>query len=619
MKRARRLLLVGVAVALAWTNLFAQQNLSDPHEVLNRYFEAAGGLDRLKAESTAYFEAEISVAGMQGTFKSWFARPDRLRNDIDLGILKMIQADNGEYEWTLDSNGKLQKITNPDEASIKRREVRKRIAEYEYADRGSETFEIIFEGTDSVDAKECYAIRIENIINNDVLTYFINTDNFLLEKSVSLEANNSNDQFFADYRLIDGLMVPFWNKQVAHMTGQEQEIILTEYVSNPPLDPTIFDPPGEGEKDYRFAQGNSAENIPMVFAENHIFIPVIVDCRERFWILDTGAALSVVSEKFAAELRLEKQGDLKGMGAGGTVNISFTELPPFSLTGIEFDKQMVAVVDLTELNRVICMEIAGILGFDFLSRFVTKVDFANENVSFYEPETFEYKGEGNEIPLHIRENVFTVKATLDGEHSGNWLFDLGASSTSLHGAYALREGYSDVKGVVRIARGAAHAFKMKKIRSETVDFAGYTVREPIVSFPYGGSDTTFTADRIGTLGNTLFRNFVIFCDYAGERLIVEKGEKFDGIYPEDHSGMQLTRAEDDDIAVLHVADDTPAAKSGFREGDILKSINGIDIGRLNGLIAIRSMLCDEPGTKYKFVVVRDGIEKKLNIKLAKTF
>jgi hypothetical protein len=613
------LLVTGIAVALASTNLFAQQDISDPHEVLNRYFEAAGGLDQLKAESTRYFEANISVAGMQGTFKSWFARPDRSRNDVDLGILKMIQADNGEYEWTLDSNGKLQKITNPDEASIKRREVRKRIAEYEYADRGSETFEIIFEGTDSVDAKECYAIRIENIINNDVLTYFINTDNFLLEKSVSLEANNSNDQFFADYRLIDGLMVPFWNKQVAHMTGQEQEIILTEYVSNPPLDPTIFDPPGEGEKDYRFAQGNSAENIPMVFAENHIFIPVIVDCKERFWILDTGAALSVVSEKFAAELRLEKQGDLKGMGAGGTVNISFTELPPFSLTGIEFDKQMVAVVDLTELNRVICMEIAGILGFDFLSRFVTKVDFANENVSFYEPETFEYKGEGNEIPLHIRENVFTVKATLDGEHSGNWLFDLGASSTSLHGAYALREGYSDVKGVVRIARGAAHAFKMKKIRSETVDFAGYTVREPIVSFPYGGSDTTFTADRIGTLGNTLFRNFVIFCDYAGERLIVEKGDKFDGIYPEDHSGMQLTRAEDDDIAVLHVADDTPAAKSGFREGDILKSINGIDIGRLNGLIAIRSMLCDEPGTKYKFVVVRDGIEKKLNIKLAKTF
>lgn len=619
MKRAGILFVAGIAVALASTNLRAQQHMSDPYEILDRYFEAAGGLDQLKAESTAYFEADISVAGLQGTLKSWFVRPDRLRNDLDLGIFKMTQADNGEYEWTIDSNGKLQKVTNPDEATVKRKEVRKRIAQYAYADRESDTFEVSFEGSESVEEKDCYAIKIANNINNDVLTYYISADDFMLEKRVSLEGDNSNDQYFSDYRNIDGLTVAFRQKEIAHMTGQEQEITLTEYVSNPPIDPALFEPPEEVAKDYRFISGNSAENIPVIFAENHIFIPVIIDCRERFWVLDTGAALSVITEKYAAELGLEKQGDLKGMGAGGTVDIAFTELPPFSLTGIEFDRQTVAVVDLSKLNRMVCIEAAGILGFDFLSRFVTKVDFANQLVSLYDPETFEYDGDGNEIPLHIRENVFSVEATLDGEHSGNWLFDLGASSTSLNGAYALREGYSDIKGVVSVSHGAANAFTTKKIRSERIDFAGYTVSEPIVRFPYGGTDTTFTSDRLGALGNTLFRNFVIYCDYAGERLIVEKGDKFDGEYPEDNSGLQLMRSMDNGIEVMHVSENTPAARAGFREGDILRSINGIDVGHFDGLMAIRSMLCDEPGTKYKFVVVRDGEEKKLNIKLAKTF
>ncbi|HUV29689.1 MAG TPA: aspartyl protease family protein [Acidobacteriota bacterium] len=616
----RRHVLAGcLLAALISTAAFAQGDLTDPYEILGRHFEANGGLDRLKAEQTEYMEGTLSVAGLEGTLKVWTQLPDRSRVEVDLGIFTQIQGDAGEYQWVLDSNGKLQKITNPDEATVKRREVQRRMAAYEHADPRSDVFTVTFEGVEKVEDKDCYVIKVTNSISKDVYTSHIDTENLLLKKSVAIEGTNSRDVFYKDYREIDGLMVAFWTREIAHQTGQAQEVTITKYVSNPRIDPSLFEPPAEGGKDYRFATGNSAENIPFQFVGNHLYVPVTVGCKVRLWILDSGASVSVVTKRFADELGLQLEGDLKGRGVGGTVDLKLTTLPPFSLPGVEFDEQTVAVVDLTELTRALGMDVAGILGFDFLSRFVTGIDYASQLVSFYDPETFVYAGDGKELDVHVRDGLFRVKATLDGMHSGIWLFDLGASITSIDGAYALRNGFTEMKGVEVIGRGAANAFGTKNVRCKSIELAGFTVDNPIVNFSYGGTDTVSTQDQIGILGNTLFRNFVIYCDYANERVILEKGDKFNQEFPEDRSGMQLTGGEGGAVEVLFVADGTPAAKAGFRQGDIVQSVNGIDTEYIDGLIAVRRMLMEKPGTRYTFVVDRQDQEKNLKLKLANLF
>jgi hypothetical protein len=268
---------------------------------------------------------------------------------------------------------------------------------------------------------------------------------------------------------------------------------------------------------------------------------------------------------------------------------------------------------------MLAVEVVGILGFDFLSRFVTKVDYANELVSFYDPETFEYTGDGKEIDVHIKNSVFMAKATLDNEYSGTFLFDLGASSISLHGAYALKNRFTDRKGVVGIGRGAGEAFSSKKIKGKKIEFAGFTLDDPPISFSYGGTDTTFTADEIGILGNTLFRNFVVYCDYANERVILEKGENFNKKFSEDHSGLQIIRGKDEGYELLYVSEDTPAEKAGFQAGDILKSINGVDLEYFKDLTAVRDIMKEDPGTKYTIIVSRNGEEKKMKLKLADLF
>lgn len=620
MQRYRVVLAASLIIAAVLAGAVTGQDLSDPYEILNKYFDASGGLERLKAERTSYSEATLSVAGMEGPMRVWTEKPNRTRAEVDLGIIKMTQGDNGEFEWILDANGKLQRITKADEATLKRKEVQRRMAEYEYADPGSDVFTVTFERTEEIEDTGCYVVKIANSINSDYHTYFIGIDDFLLKKSTAIQGEKSGDTYAGDYRAVDGLLVAFYLKQIPHQTGQAQEIRIAHYESNLEIEPGLFDPPEEGEKDYEFTAGIAAENIPFEFIDNHIFIPVVVNGREQLWVIDTGAGMSVLDMAFAEEMGLELEGDMKGVGAAGTVDVSFANLPPYELEGIRFKGQAVAVIDMSELLRRIGIETVGILGFDFLSRFVTKVDYANELVSFYDPESFEYKGDGHELDVHIKESVFETQATLDGAHSGTWLFDLGAGTTHLETAYAVREGYTEKHGVLGMGHGAGNEVLRKVVKADSMQFAGFTVYKPKISFGYGGTDTTLTADKIGILGNTLFRDFVLYVDYANERVIVEKGEKFGQPWPEDHSGLQIAwTVEGGEVEVTYVSPDTPADEAGFEKGDIVVSINGIEVEYLDGVIAIREMLRAEPGVVYALGIERAGQARQLSIKMEELY
>ena len=370
----QKVVIAGLILLTLRACAFAQNNPDDPYVILNNYFKAMGGLDRLKAEQSSYFEAEISFGGFEGTLKIWEQQPGYSRYEVDLGIFNVLQGKNDKYEWTLDQNGKLQKTTNFDDVTIKRKDIKKRIEKFEYANPKSEIFKVTYEGVQAVDGKDCYVIKIANNICWDNLTYFINADNYMLEKSISIEGTESNDAFYSDYREIDGLMVAYSYREIVHKTGQDQVIYITKYLSNPKIDSVVFEAPDVSSKDYRFENGNSSENIPIRFVEEHIYVPVIIDCRETIWVLDTGSGLSFITEKLTNALGLDLQGEIKGAGAGGLVDVHFTTLPSFNIPGVIFDEQTVGVMNLDELNKMLPLEIDGILGYDFLSRFVTKVD-----------------------------------------------------------------------------------------------------------------------------------------------------------------------------------------------------------------------------------------------------
>jgi len=619
--RARTFAALLVALALVCALLPAASaraaaDLKDPYEILARHHEALGGLELLRSEKTLHVEATLSVGGLTGTIRSWRVLPERIRTEVDLVVFSQITGDNGDIAWSVDGNGKLSLVQDP--FALARREVAVRFAEFEYLDPDSDVFDVTLLGTEEFNGQDCYLVSIRSEPDQVERVWHIGADDFLMWRSRDVQPDMQQNATYSDYRPVSGVMHAFRQDMEILPVGQKQTLVTTLLETNVEVDERLFDPPTDQTRDFVFTTGGDSAELPFQFLERHIFLPVTLGSDEALWVLDSGASASVIDRGYAESLGLEMSGEIKGQGAGNTVDVAFTTLPPFSVGGIEFDEQQVAAIDFVGLfKRVADLEVVGVLGYDFLSRFVTRVDYASRTLTFYDPETFEYEGDGTVLDAPLKENLFCVRAVVDGVHDGQWMLDLGAGGMTFHAPYAKEHDLGSRKGIYGVGFGAGGRIMHHRSRYETVDFGGFTLEEPRISSA-GYSDDMEGAfsggELVGNLGSTLFRHFVLYLDYDRQQVIVEKGDDFDTDFPWDKSGLQLWRP-DEVVEVLYVSPGTPADEAGFEEGDVVLSIDSVDIEDYGGLLALRELFRGEVGTRFAFRVEREGKLEELELVL----
>ena len=365
----------------------------------------------------------------------------------------------------------------------------------------------------------------------------------------------------------------------------------------------------------------TGERIAVQFIENHIYLPVTVAGKERLWILDCGAGGSVIDKGFAQELGLDMSGEVEAMGASGSVKTGFVTVPRLSVGGIELDSQPMVVLEIAQLmRRNAGTEPAGILGYDFISRFVTRVDFAGEEVTFYQPDGFSYQGPGRQVPMRLTGNIPAVEMEVDGTAPGWWRLDLGASVTTFHRHAVEQYRLAERRGVDRVAGGVGGLQRVRLVRFGHTEVAGFRVEGPIVSVPLEGEHGALAAtDMVGTLGNSILRNFTLFLDYRNNRVIFERGADFGRELVIDRSGLQVSRTDSGGFEVVCVAANTPAEKAGFRTGDVIKAVDGRSSEALGGLSRLRELLRAAPGTRYQLAALRGDARLNLTLVLEDLF
>jgi len=605
-----------VLILCLWAGQAICQKTEDPYEILQRHFLAMGGLDKLNSLTTSYTEGSIVIegTGLQGTFKQWQEFPDKNRTEIDLTVITQISGDNGEFAWGVDTNGKLR--IAKDEATNQRREIAKLMQMNDYADPDSKVFKVEYRGEDNFEDYDCYLIKISNNINSDSVIQYIDKDSLMIRRELSYTPEGNNESIYSDYRATDGMPSAFMQKSIDKTNGMVQDVELNKIEYDVEVDPEMFDPPQKDVKDFEFTEGDRAENIEFKYFGEHIFLEVNMGCRHSWWILDTGAGMTVIDSTFAAKIGLEMEANMTGQGAGSLVQVYFVSLPGFSVDGIEFAGQKAIAIDMKDIMRKSGMEFDGILGYDFLSRLTTRIDYANELISFYDPETFAYSGTGTVVDAPIKDQTFIVPAVVDGKYKGKWSLDTGASSCNFQYPFAKENNFLDRSGIEFVGTGAGGSFVEKTSRFESFEIAGFTIDRPIIDITTEGEAGAFQqGDVVGNLGNTVMRNFVMYLDYKDQQVIFEKGDKFNADFPRDNSGLQLMEAKDGGFEIYHVADKTPGADAGFEDGDIILAVNGIEVKYLDGLGSVRKLFQAEEGTEYRITFKRGDSIKETNLKL----
>jgi len=601
---------------LFWAAPEASAVYSDPYRIMHAHYNAIGGLEKLKEIKTSYAEGATRLDGLKGTFKHWEKPPLQRRTEENYTALVQIEGDTGQIAWLLDTNGQL--LLYKDEETVKRRIIAQKLADYEHLDPASTFFSLLLTGTTDILQQKCYEIVLTNTINSDISKFYIDITSLLLVQSIIKQPDMKLVTNYDDYRWVDDFFVSFYQHTLYLPWEREEETQITKYTINEQIADDLFTLP-EKKRGFNFLSGKDSATTSFLLAENLIYLPVIIDGRQLNWVLDSGASMSVIDYDYAKRMGLDVKGSIKGYGFGDLFELSFVDVPEYQVGDIVFNSQtFYAIKGLTA--RSYEPEIAGILGYDFLSRFVVEINYDHNLVTFHDPDMYSYKGEGVILDAPLKYRTFTVDIVLDNRFKGKWSIDLGAHRSSVHFPFAKKNNLLERTGIETISQGVSGISYEKTAQFDCLTIGGFQLNHPLIAIPLEkGKGVTALGEIAGNLGNSTLRHFNLVLNYPEQKIIISRGKNFDTIFPRDKSGMLIGRSEENQPMISFVARKSPAQKSGFIAGDIILQVNGHEIQAGHKVLLLRDLLRESTTSSHTFLVDREGTVHKLVLELQDLF
>jgi hypothetical protein len=586
-------------------------------ELLRRHLEALGGSRAVLAVTSVISSSEIEILGfgVKGRMVSYRVMPCLSRSDISLGLFSVRQGYDGGRIWRVDPNGMLIYVRDP--ASIEDRVTTCLIDSYRYV-LPTDDCTARTAGSDTVEGSRCDVIELIPDGGTRCLLY-LDQETHLL-KRLSLETRSGSvHETYNDYRPVNGVMFPFLARMNQPSLNQTIEVRVDSIAVNEPVDPALFLPPPETVNDYTFSQGHSAEMIPFTSYERHIYLPIRIlgSEEEVMFMLDSGASMTVIDSMLAADQGYPLGERLVGAGAGGMADFYMTRIPGFSAEGVSFSEQTVITYPISGLiSRFAGIDCGGILGYDFLSRFVTKIDFERNLISLFEPDSFIAADTAIALEAPLVHNIFSIEGTLNGRHGGTFLIDTGASNSML------RKGFVDEHGLTSKGRdieisiiGAGGEERARLARFDSITIGGFTMRDPVFALSTAERGIGAFKGISGIIGNDILSRFTVTLDYRRQKICLAKNALFGTPFTEDRSGITLERRRDGHIAIYSIAPGSPAEEAGFMKGDILLSIDGRSVSSFESLETIQDSFRDREASVRVIDIERSGKKIRISLKL----
>lgn len=493
---------------------------TDPYLIYNKYYQAIGGLENLKAIKTSYTQGSIQTDHLTGHFKEWSSTPLRYRLEENYHIITHLSGDDGQHAWARDTNGKV--LVIKDKESIQRRQLTKLLEEFNHLKRDSPFFSLSYEGKTSINKQTVHIIKMTNTINNDVSWLYFNSKDFLLVKEIEKQPDIEVHTSYQDYRPADGgILIAYRTHSEINPRDKHRNTVISEFKANPDIPEAYFSTPAEALSAIQFNDNQNVNSTPFQLINNLIYLPLQLQGRQAWWILDSGASLSLIDEDYATQLNLVSHPGIKGFGYGGNFDLSYVKLPSYGTQGVQIKNQ--TIYSLKGLaDNFKSPQAMGILGYDFLSRFVVKIDYAKQLISLYNNEHFQYHGNGTRFTAPIKYNTFTLPVTLDGQYRGQWSIDLGAYDASLSYDYAAKHNLLQRTGEEIISQGLSSTITERAVKFNSLTIGPYQLDPVVINIPVSKqSSSSSHGELAGNLGNAILQHFVLYLDYKNQQVIIE--------------------------------------------------------------------------------------------------
>jgi hypothetical protein len=286
----------------------------------------------------------------------------------------------------------------------------------------------------------------------------------------------------------------------------------------------------------RHGLGNRPRIIPIQLTERgHIFVPVRVNNSEPLWfVLDSGSADTVLNKRLVEKLNLKVEATGEAEGGGGVEEAILTSGVTLNLSGLRLPNLQVPALDFKGLEASLGRDIDGMLGYDFIRRFVVEVNYEGRAIKIFNAATYRYRGRGESLPIttdngqpHIR-----LKVALPGRGPirGKFIVDGGAGGTTLEFAspFVQRQKLLDTIELLDTTSLAAigGSVNISYGRGKNIQLGRFLLENPIVGFSQAKSGSQGKRNIAGLIGAKLLRRFTIIYDDKRRRIIFEPNNSF---------------------------------------------------------------------------------------------
>jgi predicted aspartyl protease len=298
--------------------------------------------------------------------------------------------------------------------------------------------------------------------------------------------------------------------------------------------------------------------VPFILQENKcVFVEVKVNDHPTplLFFFDTGAGSIMLSQEVAEQLNIKPTYTETISGAEGQTLILGDKIV---LENVDF-----IFDDTSRLAKSFGRKFDGIVGYDFLHKYMTKVDFDHKEFWVYEsPEQVDTKGftkhaitMSEDIPIPHFDVTFRLKD--ESAYTGQVLFDSGAGLNLLINSKFQQQ----------------HNLLDKMPNRLTASQNDYEFDKPMIAhISTDKSGVSAMPGYLGILGAEIINRFNFIIDYENNLLYLEPNTLYDMTMDTTVFPFRLV-LENGKILVNHLIENTDAAKQGIKAGDEILEVN----------------------------------------------
>jgi hypothetical protein len=333
-----------------------------------------------------------------------------------------------------------------------------------------------------------------------------------------------------------------------------------------------------------------------------LLVPVNVTEKSHPFIVDTGATITVFDTSFPLGRPVDS---VPFYGAEGNTEVKLYNPPAATLGKLSLGPlEVVAGRDLKAIRQVSGNPIQGILGMDFLGKYVIHIDVDKGELLLLKSAP---RNAGEELPMlwgsgglpYVTVGMapaepfrFLIDTGRIGQGSGNLgVFEIG----SLAGSGTLHEVGTFISETIS---GTA---SRREFQGGVLKLGGFQVQSPIFGESHGQVPNV--------LGMGFWSRFLVTYDFPERKVYLRRSAGYGRPDRRNATGLRLWR-KNDSIEVHSVVQHSPAFRAGLKEGDVLLELDGL-VAEKTSLFALRQVLCN--GGPLSCVVRRDTQERRVSI------